>query len=239
MPRKRYVDAVLKEIKDVILAKDPWFVFPTAATDGRTNSQQGEHVVTDFLHNAMPGKFIKKASRTKKKASRGTSETEEEDNRAFGDIAINMDAFGKPPFQCNVKIIGEETKSGNNACGLTSLISHTFRKKCRDHESVMKVLIDLDRAGHDSCVPELYGLIMVQKEKKNCWTGTFDEVPSHRIGTNPSNPLQVPFLGETERVSRTPAEYVGVLISKVVEYHAKKSKPFALWSAYQASKKEQ
>jgi hypothetical protein len=103
----------------------------------------------------------------------------------------------------------------------------------------MKALIDIDRAGHDSCVPELYGLIMVQKEKKNCWTGTFDEVPSHRISTNPSNPLQVNFLGETERVSRTPVEYVGLLISKIVEYHSKKSEPFALWSAYQASKKAQ
>ena len=228
----RHIRAVLRETHDLILAKDPWFVFPTAATDGRTNSQQGESVVTDFLLNAMPGKFIKKASKT-------NSETEEEDNRAFGDIAINLEAFEKPPFPCNVKLVGEANKAGNNACGLPSLIGHTFGKSCRDHESAMKVVIDIDRAGHDSCAPELYGLIMVQKENKKCWTGTFDEVPSHRISTNPSNPLQVPFLGETERVSRTPAEYVGVLISKVVEYHTKKSKPFALWSAYQASKKAQ
>ncbi len=248
----RHIRAVLRETQDLILAKDPWFVFPTAATDGRTNSQQGESVVTDFLLNAMPGKLIKKASKTKKKASStkkkasstkneaSTSNSEtEEDNRAFGDIAINMEAFEKPPFPCNVKLVGEANKAGNNACGLASLISYTFGKSCRDHESAMKVIIDIDRAGHDSCAPELYGLIMVQKENKKCWTGTFDEVPSHRIGTNPSNPLQVPFLGETERVSRTPVEYVGLLISKIVEYHSKKSEPFALWSAYQASKKAQ
>jgi hypothetical protein len=178
----------------------------------------------------LSGVFVKKDVKNGK--------TNDEDNRAFGDIGIDISRFGfTKPFPCNIKIISEINKAGNNACGLTNLIGYTFEKKCPNHDSVMEILIHLDKHGYDTCVPLLYGLIMVQKENKKCWTGTFDEVPDKYIGTNPSNPLQVPFL--TDRVSRTNKEYITLLINKIVEYHTKKSKPLAMWNSYQASKKAQ
>jgi len=226
-----YVRSVLRRVNTALLSKEGWFAFPTQSSDGRTNSQQGEHQVADFLmtHPDLSDTFVKKD------AKRGADD--EEDNRAFGDIGIDISRFGYEPFPCNIKIISETNKAGNNACGLTNLVGYTFGKKCHNHERVMSVLIDLDRSGYETQVPLLYGLIMLQKESKKCWTGTFDEVPSPRIGTNPSNPLQIPFLGESERVTRTSAEYITLLISKIVEYHKKKSAPLAMWHAHEASKK--
>lgn len=227
-----HVRSVLAKVSDALLSKDEWFQFPSESSDGRTNSQQGESQVAEFLlnHPSLSGLLVKKEAK-KGKAT-------DEDNRAFGDIGINMSRFGNAkPFPSNIKIISASNKAGNNACGLTNLIGYTFDKKCSNHDDVISILIDIDKNGHDSCVPLLYGLIMVQKENKKCWTGTFDEVPDKFIGTNPSNPLQVPFL--TNRVSRTNKEYITLLINKIVEYHTKKSKPFAMWSEYQLSKKAQ
>jgi hypothetical protein len=227
-----HVRDVLSKINDALLSKDEWFSFPSASSDGRTNSQQGESQVSEFLlnHPSLSGLLVKKDAKKGKAA--------DEDNRAFGDIGIDISQFGyTEPFPCNIKIISEGNKAGNNACGLTNLIGYTFSKKCLNHDSVIEILIDVDKNGYDTYVPFLYGLIMVQKESKKCWTGTFDEVPDKCIGTNPSNPLQVPFL--TDRVSRTNKEYITLLINKIVEYHTKKSKPLALWNSYQLSKKAQ
>ena len=230
-----HVRSVLKRINDTVLSKEGWFTFPTESSDGRTNSQQGECKVAEYLlnHPALSGFLVKKANKDK---SESDSE-DEEDNRAFGDIGIDLSKFGHEPFPCNIKIIAEKNKAGNNACGLTSLVGYTYGDKCRNHKRVMEVIIEVDKKGYDT--PLLYGLIMVQKEKKKCWTGTFDEVPAARIGTNPSNPLQVPFLSETERVSRTAQEYNALLVKKIVEYYTKKSQPLALWNSYQQSKKAQ
>lgn len=227
-----HVRSVLTKISDALLSKEGWFHFPTESSDGRTNSQQGESQVAEFLlnHPSLSGLLVKKDVK-KGKAT-------DEDNRAFGDIGIDISRFGhNKSFPCNIKIISETNKAGNNACGLTNLIGYTFGKKCSNHDDVMRILIDTDKNGYDNCIPLLYGLIMVQKENKKCWTGTFDEVPEKFIGTNPSNPLQVPFL--TTRDSRTNKEYITLLIKKIVEYHTKKSKPLALWSEYQLSKKAQ
>ena len=225
-----HVRSVLKKINDVLLSKDGWFIFPSESSDGRTNSQQGESQVGDFLlsHPSLSGLLVKKDTK-KGKAT-------DEDNRAFGDIGIDLSKFGDyKPFPCNIKIISVGNKAGNNVCGLINFVAYTFGKKCSNHDSVMEVLIDIDKSGYDACVPFLYGLIMVQKESKKCWTGTFDEVPDKCIVANPSNALQVPFL--TDRVSRTNKEYITLLIKKIVEYHTKKSKPLALWNSYQMSKK--
>ena len=227
-----HVRSVLARVNDALLSKDVWFQFPSESSDGRTNSQQGESQVAEFLlnHPSLSGLLVKKEAK-KGKAT-------DEDNRAFGDISIDMSRFGHANhFPCNIKIISESNKAGNNACGLTNLIGYTFGKKCSNHDDVMLILIEIDKNGYDSCVPMLYGLIMVQKESKKCWTGTFDEVPEKSIGTNPSNPLQVPFL--TNRVFRTNKEYIALLINKIVEYHTKKSKPLAMWNSYQLSKKAQ
>ena len=147
-----------------------------------------------------------------------------------------MSKFQVGHFPCNIKIISETNKSGNNACGLIPLISYTFQKPCKDHEAVMKILVDIDTNGFDSS-PYLYGIIMVQKENKKCWVGTFDEIPHALIGTNPSNPLQIPFLKDTDKVSRSEKEYIALLIQKIVEYHTKKSAPFAIWTTYQNIKR--
>ena len=225
-----HVRSVLKIINNVLLSKEGWFLFPSENSDGRTNSQQGESQVAEYLlnHQSLSGLLVKKDVKKGK--------VTDEDNRAFGDISIDLSKFGyDKPFPCNIKIISESNKAGNNACGLTNLIGYTFSKKCSSHDNVMEILIDVDKSGYDTCVPLLYGLIMVQKEGKKCWTGTFDEVPDKCIGTNPSNPLQVPFL--TDRVSRTNKEYITLLIKKIVEYHTKKSRPLAMWNEYQLSKK--
>jgi hypothetical protein len=227
-----HVRSVLKKINDLLLSKEEWFSFPSESSDGRTNSQQGESYVAEFLlnHTSLSGLLVNKDAKKGK--------TTDEDNRAFGDIGINVSKFGyDKPFPCNIKIISESNKAGNNACGLTNLIGYTFNKKCTNHDSVIEILIDVDKNGYDTCVPLLYGLIMVQKENKKCWIGTFDEVPDKCIGTNPSNPLQVPFL--TDRVSRTSKEYITLLIKKIVEYYTKKSKPLVMWNSYQMSKKVQ
>lgn len=225
-----YIRSVLTRVNEVILSKEEWFIFPSDSSDGRTNSQQGEAQVAEFLlnHSSLSGVFVKKDTKKGKST--------DEDNRAFGDISIDIRKFGyDKPFPCNIKIISESNKAGNNACGLTNLIGYTFDKKCSNHDSVMRILIDLDTNGYDMHVPLLYGIIMLQKESKKCWTGTFDEVPEKYIGTNPSNPLQVPFL--IDRVSRTNKEYIELLIKKIVEYYTKKSKPLAMWNSYQMSKK--
>ena len=225
-----YIRSVLTRVNDVLLSKEEWFIFPSDSSDGRTNSQQGEAQVAEFLlnHSSLSGVFVKKDTKKGKST--------DEDNRAFGDISIDIRKFGyDKPFPCNIKIISESNKAGNNACGLTNLIGYTFDKKCSNHDSVMRILIDLDTNGYDMHVPLLYGIIMLQKESKKCWTGTFDEVPEKYIGTNPSNPLQVPFL--IDRVSRTNKEYIELLIKKIVEYYTKKSKPLAMWNSYQMSKK--
>jgi hypothetical protein len=222
-----YVRDVLKKINDTLLSKATWFAFPTGASDGRTNSQQGESVVADFLF-AQPeiSKYL---------VHKAKNSNEDEDNRAFGDINIDISRFGyTSPFPCNIKLVSEANKAGNNACGLTSLVGYTFQKKCPNHDRVMEILIEVDKSDLSTITPLLYGLIMVVKESKKCWTGTFDEVPTKHIGTNPSNPLQVPFL--TERTSRTSQQYIRVLIEKVVEYYTKKSKPLALWNTYQTTK---
>jgi hypothetical protein len=227
-----YVRDVLQKTNDMLLSRDGWFLFPSDSSDGRTNSQQGESQVTEFLlnHPSLSCFFVKKDVRK--------DNSTDEDNRAFGDIGINISQFGyDKPFPCNIKIISEGNKAGNNACGLTNLIGYTFGRRCTNHDSVMETLIYVDKNGYDDTTPNLYGLIMLQKENKRCWTGTLDEVPDKFIGTNPSNPLQVPFL--TQRVSRTNKEYITLLINKIVEYHTKKSNPLAMWNKYQMSKKVQ
>jgi hypothetical protein len=233
-----YVRTVLQRASIALLSKEGWFAFPTESSDGRTNSQQAESQVADFLltHPDLADTFVKKDTRKIVKKQARKEGHEEENNRAFGDIGINISRFGYEPFPCNIKIISEKNKASNNACGLTNLVGYTFSKKCNNHERVMSVLIDLDRSGYETQVPLLYGLIMLQKESKKCWTGTFDEVPTNRITPNPSNSLQIPFLEESERVSRTAAEYIMLLISKIVEYHRKKSVPLAMWHAHEASK---
>jgi hypothetical protein len=175
----------------------------------------------------------------------GEKEEKEENNRAFGDIGIDLTTFGsKEPFPCNVKIIAEANRSGNNSCGLIHLVGYTFQRRCSNHDRVMEVLIDLDKIrekgehGFGDIEPQFYGIIMVMKEKRECWLGTFDEIPEKYIGTNPSNPLQIPFLKPTDRVSRTDAEYIDLLIKKIVEYHTKKSRPLAIWNDYYNSKPE-
>ena len=223
-----YVRSVLSKIDQALLSKEEWFVFPSDSSDGRTNSQQGEHQVAEYLLS-YPTLFELLVNKDAKKKAK------DEDNRAFGDIGIDITRFGyEKSFPCNIKIISESNKCGNNACGLTNLIGYTFNKKCSNHDNVIEILIDVDKSGYDNYVPLLYGLIMVQKENKKCWIGTFDEVPEKYIGTNPSNPLQVPFL--TDRVSRTNKEYISLLIKKIVEYHTKKSRPLAMWNSYQVSK---
>ena len=227
-----YVRDVLKIIENVLLDKSDWFPFSKDSTDGRTNSQKDESLVTNYLLNHSDTKdlLVKKSGKKSGKKS-----TEEENNRAFGDISINLSKFEEENFPCNIKIISETNKSGNNACGLIPLISYTFQKPCKDHENVMNLLVDIDENGFNSNL-RLYGIIMIQKENKKCWVGTFDEVPDAFIGTNPSNPLQIPFLKESDRVERSDKEYINILVHKIVEYHTKKSAPFAIWSKYQSIK---
>lgn len=232
-----YVRSVMNKINEALLSKEIWFAFPSESSDGRTNSQQGEPQVAEYLlnHPTLLGLLVKKDAKKANSTNKKADECEDEDNRAFGDIGIDISRFGyEKSFPCNIKIISEGNKAGNNACGLTSLIGYTFNKKCSNHDSVIEILIDVDKSGYDNYIPLLYGLIMIQKENRRCWIGTFDEVPDKCIGTNPSNPLQVPFL--TDRVSRTNKEYITLLIKKIVEYHTKKSKPLAMWNSYQSSK---
>ena len=214
-------------IEEVLLEKTDWFPFTTESSDGRRNSMQSETMVADYLlkHPKLIWLLTQKSTKSSKKA---TANKEEENNRAFGDIGICLKQFGiTEPFPCNIKIISSANKAGNNSCGLTSLIAYTFNTTCSNHDSVMETLISLDTNGYSDVVPRLYGIIMVMKERKNVWVGTFDEVPEKCIGTNPSNPLQICFL--TEKVSRTSSEYIEMLISKIVEYYEKKSKPYAMW----------
>jgi len=231
-----HVRSVLKNIMDVLLSKEEWFSFTSKSSDGRNNSQQDEPQVAEFLlhHPSLSGLLVKKSTTkaTKKKSG------DEEDNRAFGDIGIDISKFGyTEPFPCNIKIISEKTNSGNNSCGATKLIGYTFSKKCSNHNEIMKIIISLDKDGYNDVIPLLYGLIMVYKESKRCWTGTLDEVPEDCISTNPSNPLQVSSF--TERVSRTSKEYITLLKEKLITYYKKKSEPLAMWSEYQLSKTAQ
>lgn len=235
----KHVRKVLAKVNDVILAREDWFDFSTDSSDGRRNSMTSEPEVANYLlhHPALVGLLSKKEEKKKnKKKTDDDTSCVDENNRAFGDIGIDISRFGfAEPFPCNIKIISESNKAGNNSCGLIHLIGYTFQTPCNNHDKVMEILVDVDKSGYTDTVPLLYGIIMVMKEKKKCWTGTFDEVPAKCIGTNPSNPLQIPFL--TERVSRTSQEYITLLINKIVEYHMKKSKPLAIWNTYQASKK--
>lgn len=249
---------VLKKISDVLNTKEGWFIFPNSSSDGRRNSQEGEDHVANYLltHPSLTGLLVKKdlkscphgnkiispdqrpgSDSVKKGITDITDNTDNTDNRAFGDIGINLKKFGyDEPFPCNIKLISECNKAGNNSCGLINLIQYTFQRPCTNHDKVMDILVDIDKSGYEKITPLLYGIIMVQKENKKCWVGTFDEVPEKSIGTNPSNPLQIPFL--TDRVVRTEKEYITLLINKIVEYHTKKSRPLAIWNAYQNSKKE-
>jgi len=229
-----HIRSVLRGIEKTLLEKSTWFSFSKESSDGRVNSQKDEPQIAEYLltHSDLKDLLVKKSL---KKPSKKSSKEDDEDNRALGDIGINLKAFGyDEPFPCNIKIISEKNTAGNNACGLIPLIAYTFNKSCRNHEDVMDVIIELDSSGYDTVLPHLYGIIMVQKENKKCWVGTFDEVPTKSIGTNPSNPLQVPFL--TDRVARTPKEYIDMIITKVVEYHTKKSAPLAKWNAYKTKK---
>lgn len=213
----KHVRWVNAKIEKAITEKPDPFDFTKKWSDGRTNSLEGEDVVADYLlnHPDLAGLLVKK----------------DEDNRAFGDIGIDMSKFGwSKSVPCNIKIIAQKNRAGNNTCGLVPFIKHTFDRPCCSHEDAVKVLIDVDRKGYDAIVPNLYGFIMVQKETNKCWIGTFDEVPDDCILVNPSNGLQVPFL--TSRVERTSAEYIQMIIRKIVEYHTKKAEPYRLWVEY-------
>jgi hypothetical protein len=229
-----HVRGVLAKIEQVISEKEEWFPFSNESSDGRRNSQTDEPLVTQYLldHPTLNGLLVKKATKTVKK---GKKKDDDEDNRAFGDIGIDLSAFGySESFPCNIKIISVGNKADNNTCGLIHLIAYTFKKDCHNHDAVMKIIVELDKNGYDNITPKLYGIIQIQKETNRCWVGTFDEVPDKSIGTNPSNPLQVPFLDD--RVTRTHKEYINLLIDKIVEYHKKKSQPYAIWAEYQATK---
>jgi hypothetical protein len=229
-----HVRKVNSTIEAVLLEKSEWFPFTTESSDGRRNSMQSETIVADYLlkHPKLVWLLCQKASKTQKK--RLSIRKDEENNRAFGDIGICLKKFGiNDPFPCNIKIISASNKAGNNSCGLTSLIAYTFNTTCSNHDNVMETLISLETQGYSEVVPRLYGIIMVMKEHKNVWVGTFDEVPEKYIGTNPSNPLQICFL--TEKINRTPTEYIELLISKIVEYYEKKSKPYAMWIKHKQS----
>jgi hypothetical protein len=221
-----HVRNVNKLIEKVLLEKQEWFPFTTESTDGRRNSMQSETMVADYLlkHPKLAWLLSQKASKSQTK----TTKEFEENNRAFGDIGICLKRFGiSEPFPCNIKIISASNKAGNNSCGLTSLIAYTFNTTCSNHDNVMETLIALETSGYSEVIPRLYGIIMIMKEYQKVWVGTFDEVPEKCIGTNPSNPLQICFL--TERVARTSSEYIAMLISKIIEYYEKKSKPYAMW----------
>lgn len=258
-----HVRDVLRKTERVLSEMSPWFDFTKGSTDGRINSLNDEDKVTQFIlaHPDIKEYYVKKEA-AKKKAKKSTKKRskakvesldeeqsdecdEKENNRAFGDIGIDLTTFGSnKPFPCNVKIIAEANRSGNNSCGLIHLVGYTFQRPCSNHDRVMEVLIEFDKKrdkgtrGFDDTEPQLYGIIMVMKEKRECWLGTFDEIPEEHIGTNPSNPLQIPFLKPTDRVVRTDAEYIDLLIKKIVEYHTKKSRPMAIWNEYYNSKPE-
>ena len=225
-----YCRTVLSIIEKVILDKEQWFNFTKNNSDGRKNSQDDESPVVEFLlnHPLLKEKLVKKAFK---------KDSNNEDNRAFGDFSICLKDYDFEPFPCNIKIISEKNSAGNNTCGLINLMKYTFDRPCSNHVDVMKILVDIDKKGYDTLVPNLYGIVMIMKEKQKCWVGTLDEVPDKYIGTNPSNPLQIPFL--ESRVSRTSKEYITLLISKIIEYHKKKSEPLAIWHAYQESKKRE
>jgi len=266
-----HVRDVLRKTERVLSEMSPWFDFTKGSTDGRINSLNDEHKVTQFIlahpdikefyvkkeeNVKKEEKEVKKSKKSTKKRSKETADEEqsdecekngekEENNRAFGDIGIDLTQFGyKEPFLCNVKIISKSNTSRNNSCGLIPLVGYTFQRRCSNHDRVMEVLIDLDKVrekgehGFGDIAPQLYGIIMVRKEKRECWLGTIDEIPEKYIGTNPSNPLQIRFLKPTDRVVRTDAEYIDLLIKKIVEYHTKKSRPLAIWNAYYNSKPE-
>ncbi len=219
-----YIRGVLRAIEETINMKTPWFEFSRTSSDGRINSLQSEDIVTDFLlkHPSLEGLLVKKATKTK---------ADTEDNRAFGDIGIDLSHFNiHEPFPCNIKIISEKNSSGNNSCGLTTLISYTYGIKCASHPAVAKALCKLDKEGYENIHPRLYGLIMIKKETPACWVGTFDEVPAEQISTNPSNPLQVTF--PKRRVERTEKEYMRLLFEKVREYNYKKSEAALIFRAY-------
>lgn len=220
-----YIRGVLRAVEEVILQKSPWFQFSKSSTDGRINSLQSEDTVTDYLlnHPSLTDLLVKKAPKS--------ASAEEEDNRAFGDIGIDLTHFDiQEAFPCNIKIISEKNSSGNNSCGLTTLISYTYGIKCASHPAVARALCKLDKEGYEGVHPRLYGLIMIKKEKPECWAGTFDEVPAEQISTNPSNPLQVTF--PKRRVERTPQEYMRLLFEKVREYNYKKSEAALIFRAY-------
>lgn len=225
-----HVRAVLKKTNNFLLEKKEWYKFIKKSNDGRTDSTSYEHLVTDDLLSGLPGQFVKKATKT---------ESEEENNRAYGDISIDLSKFGCEPFPCNVKIISKFNKSGNNSCGLTGLVSHTFKQRCLNHDEVAELLTkfdDLFDKGDTTFIPNLTGIIMCLKEEQKCWTGTLDEVPTKRISTNPANPLQVSFLSETDRVSRTYHEYISLLWAKIDESYAKRGSPAVKIALYRASK---
>jgi hypothetical protein len=225
-----YIRSVLRAIEEVILQKSPWFNFSKSSTDGRTNSQQSEHMVTDYLlnHPSLTDLLVKKSAKAK---------AEGEDNRAFGDIGIDLSFMGiREPFPCNIKLISEDNASGNNSCGLTTLISYTYGIKCASHPAVAKALCKLDKEGYEGVHPRLYGLIMIKKESPSCWAGTFDEVPAEQISTNPSNPLQVTF--PKRRIERTEEEYMRLLFEKVREYNYKKSEAALIFRSYSKDEQE-
>jgi hypothetical protein len=231
-----YIRSVLKKTEEAFKSKSTWFEFKQKSTDGRLNSIDNEHEVTEFLLSepSLAGIYVKKASKAKSKKK---ANADEEDNRAFGDIGIDLSQFGiKEPFPCNIKIISEDNKSGNNSCGLTTLISYTYQIKCSNHTSVVNALIQIDSEGYEKYDPQLYGLIILKKEKQECWVGTFDEVPWAQISTNPSNPLQVSF--PRTHVDRTKEEYMHLLFNKVKEYYYKKSEPALLLREHERMKEE-
>jgi len=231
-----YVRFVLRRIEDALASKEEWFPFSNKSTDGRTNSCVSEPLVTEFLltYPSLSGVVVRKQgkkSKKGKKAKKNVSTEEEstdEDNRAFGDIGIDISKFGyKEPFPCNIKIISDSTKSGCNSCGITRFIGYTFGKKCSSNNDVAKILLDIDRDGYDSCEPFLYGLILLSKEDKAYWVGTFDKLPAECITTNPANPLQIKF--PTCKVSRTHKEYIRLIHDKTMESYHKRAEPSLIY----------
>ena len=45
-----HVRSVMNKINEALLSKEIWFAFPSESSDGRTNSQQGEPQVAEYIN---------------------------------------------------------------------------------------------------------------------------------------------------------------------------------------------
>jgi hypothetical protein len=199
------IELVGKDFSDFLINQK---ISLTEHSDGRIQSLMSEENLTELLREQFKDderfRFLPK-----------------DDNRAFGDIDIEIDGA---IHHINVKMVDPEKSSTYNAGGVQLFGHLLFNYKNYKWEKLCKEVKSNEKK---ELKGEYYYLIYYKNSMKPPVFVKFSEISRNSITTNPSNPLQLKSKGLKTKKRNTAQSYEFV-VGLLEDFMEKRAKPYLI-----------